>query len=175
MERWDLFELSFKGKTDGNPFTDYSIYGTFIGENEKKTVEGFYDGNGVYTVRFMPSYDGEYRYRIFGSFSDTEHRGSFFAQKPSENNHGIVRVKDTYHFSYDDGTPFFPLGTTCYVWHLQNDALKAQTLESLKNSPFNKIRFCVFPKHYDYNLSEPPFYPFEGTPMDSSVLTSENF
>ena len=50
-----------------------------------------------------------------------------------------------------------------------------QTFEILKNSAFNKIRFCIFPKHYDYNLREPRSYPYEGIPMDSSVLTTENF
>ena len=60
MERWDMFELTFDGKTDGNPFTDYEIYGTFTNENETKTVEGFYNGNGRYIVRFMPSFEGEY-------------------------------------------------------------------------------------------------------------------
>ncbi len=77
--------------------------------------------------------------------------------------------------SYDDGTPYFSLGTTCYVWELQSDELINQTFETLKNSAFNKIRFCIFPKHYVYNLHEPRRYPFEGTPMDSSVLTRENF
>lgn len=33
----------------------------------------------------------------------------------------------------------------------------------------------MFPKHYDYNLNEPRSYPYAGTPMDSSVLTPENF
>ncbi len=51
----------------------------------------------------------------------------------------------------------------------------AQTIETLKRSPFNKIRFCVFPKHYPYNLKEPRSYPYVGTPMDSGVLTDENF
>jgi len=58
---------------------------------------------------------------------------------------------------------------------LQTDELPEQTLETLKNSAFNKIRFCIFPKHYDYNLDEPASYPYEGTPCDSSVLTKENF
>jgi hypothetical protein len=48
-------------------------------------------------------------------------------------------------------------------------------LETLKASAFNKIRFCVFPKHYDYNLHEPRSYPYEGTPCDSSILNSDNF
>lgn len=108
MERWDIFEISFKGKTVGNPFTDYFIYGKFIGKNEEKTVEGFYDSNGVYTVRFMPSYEGRYRYKIFGSFSDSEYEGSFLAEKSSENNHGIVRVKIHGIFLMRTEPRFFP-------------------------------------------------------------------
>lgn len=87
----------------------------------------------------------------------------------------MVRVANTWHLSCEDGTPYYSVGTTCYVWPWQDDAIIAQTLETLKNSAFNKIRFCVFPKHYDYNLREPRSYPYEGTPMDASVLTSENF
>src|SRR5699024_1808784 len=63
----------------------------------------------------------------------------------------------------------------CYVWELQDDARIEETLDSLKESGFNKIRFCIFPKHYDYNLKEPRSYPYEGTPMDSGVLTKKNF
>lgn len=86
-----------------------------------------------------------------------------------------MRVANTYHMAYEDGTPYYSIGTTCYVWELQSDELIEQTFETLKNSAFNKIRFCIFPKHYDYNLREPRSYPYEGIPMDSSVLTTENF
>ena len=54
-----------------------------------------------------------------------------------------------------------PCGTTCYVWELQSKETQEKTYESLAASPFNKIRFCVFPKHYVYNLKEPAQYPFE--------------
>ena len=36
-------------------------------------------------------------------------------------------------------------------------------LATLKASPFNKIRMCVFPKHYDFNRNEPPHHAFEGS------------
>ena len=101
--------------------------------------------------------------------------GTFTVTAPTEGNHGPVRVSRQFHFAYEDGKPYYSIGTTCYVWELQSEELQAQTLETLKNSAFNKIRFCVFPKHYDYNLTEPLSYPYEGTPMDSSVLTKENF
>lgn len=175
VEKWGVFEFVAEGKTDGNPFTDFDITARFENADESKTVSGFYEGNGVYKVRFMPSFEGKYTFSINGSFSDKQYSGSFEAVPPSDQNHGPVRVCNTYYFEYADGNPCYPLGTTCYVWALQSDELIAETLESLKNSPFSKIRFCILPKHYAFNLGEPRSYPYEGTPMDSSVLTMQNF
>lgn len=175
VEQWGVFEIALEGYSDGNPFMDYNIQGVFLNSNEKKIVEGFYDGNGIYKVRFMPSFKGNYEYEVSGSFSKVRYKGTFCAETPSKDNHGPVRVANTYHFAYKDGTPYYPIGTTCYVWELQDLELQEQTLKTLGNSPFNKIRFCVFPKHYDYNLNEPMGYPYEGTPCPSDRLTSKNF
>lgn len=174
VERYGLFEVRVKGTSEGNPFLERSLRGTFRGEGENVSVDGFYDGNGEYCVRFMPSFTGKYHYTIEGDFGGEKGEGSFEVVENTGNNHGPVRVAGM-HFAYADGTPYYSLGTTCYVWDLQSDERIAETLETLKNSAFNKIRFCVFPKHYDYNLGEPRSYPYEGTPMDSSVLTKENF
>ena len=40
---------------------------------------------------------------------------------------------------------------------------------TLKASPFNKVRMCVFPKWYDHNRKEPALYPFEGTAPTSGI------
>ncbi len=175
VEKWGVFEAAMPGKSEGNPFTDYGICGSFQSKNESKTVDGFYDGNGTYRVRFMPSFEEEYTFSIKGSFSDETFEGSFSVTPPASNNHGPVRVSHQYHLAYEDGKPYYSIGTTCYVWELQAEELQKKTLETLADSAFNKIRFCIFPKHYDYNLREPISYPYEGTPMDSSVLTTENF
>jgi len=74
------------------------------------------------------------------------------------------RVRNTFHFEYADGTPHYDVGTTCYAWVHQGDALEEQTLATLKHAPFNKLRMCIFPKHYAYNENEPVTYPFAGTP-----------
>ena len=55
------------------------------------------------------------------------------------------------------------------------DELIEKTLNNLKNAHFNKIRFCIWPKHYDFNLGEPRSYPYEGKPMNSQVLNEDNF
>ena len=175
VERWGVFEFSCLGKTEGNPFTDYKINGVFKSKNEEVKVEGFYDGEGMYSIRFMPSFEEEYHFEISGDFSEASYSGNYMVVPASGNNHGPVRVAKTYHFAYEDGTPYYPVGTTCYVWEFQSEEIQKKTLESLKNGPFNKIRFCIFPKHYDYNLNEPRSYPYEGKPMDSSVLTKANF
>ncbi len=58
VERWGMFEISLPGKTEENPFADDTIRGQFTGEQENISVPGFYDGNGMYTIRFMPSFTG---------------------------------------------------------------------------------------------------------------------
>ncbi len=175
MEKWGMFELTLNGKKDGNPFLDYEIRGTFTHEKETLTVNGFYDGDGIYKIRFMPSYEGEYQYRIFGSFCKEPTTGSFTVTPPSGNNHGPVRVSNKYHFAYADSSPHYSVGTTCYIFDLQEPSVREQTFRELEKGYFNKMRFCLLPKHYDFCLNDPPVFPFEGTPMDASVLTRQNF
>lgn len=177
VSRWGVYEISLPGRTDGNPFTDYGIEGVFTGEKETVRADGFYDGDGVYKVRFMPSYEGIYQYTVTGDYSLSagEVSGEFEVVPAREGIHGPVSVAETFHFSYADGTPYYSVGTTCYVWELQDDARISETLQSLSESGFNKIRFCIFPKHYDFNFGEPRDYPYEGVPMDASVLTEDNF
>ena len=175
VEKWDVFEVTVNGKSDKNPFIDYQIQGYFKSKNETKIIDGFYDGNGIYKVRFMPSFEELYSFEITGNFSEQSYKGEFQATTPKESNHGPVRVSGTYHFAYEDGNPYYSIGTTCYVWTLQPEEMQLKTLETLKNSAFNKIRFCVFPKHYDFNFNEPISYPYEGRPCDNSKLTKDNF
>ena len=78
VEKWGTFEAEMPGKHEGNPFTDYAIQGTFKGKEETKTVDGFYDGDGIYRVRFMPSFEGVYIFVIKGSFSVVVYTGAFY-------------------------------------------------------------------------------------------------
>jgi hypothetical protein len=77
------------------------------------------------------------------------------------NNRGPVRVADTFHFAYADGTPFKQIGTTSYGWIHQSEALSRQTLNTLATAPFNKLRMAIFPNG---TLENEPLYPFVGAP-----------
>jgi hypothetical protein len=165
VEQWDIFELSLTGPADGNPFVDVTLSAAFSFGDRTIEATGFYDGDGVYRVRFMPPAQGQWRYLTRSNRGELAGKsGQFVAAKPSPANHGPVGVRNTYHFGYADGTPFWELGTTCYAWAHQGDALEEQTLQTLAHSPFNKIRMCVFPKSYNHNRNEPVYYPFVGTP-----------
>ena len=165
VEKWKIFEYEMKGPADGNPFVDVKLEAVFQSNGRKVRTFGFYDGEGVYKVRFMPDETGEWAFEIRSNADVMDGlTGTFECIPASAENHGPVRVKNRYHFAYEDGVPYIPVGTTCYAWTHQGDKLEEKTLETLKKSPFNKIRMCVFPKHYDYNHNEPVYYPFEGTP-----------
>jgi hypothetical protein len=162
IERWDIFQLILKGPAVGNPFRDIELSAEFSHQHRICRVAGFYDGDGNYVIRFMPDTEGKWLYITSSQTPElNNHRGSFICTPASEGNHGPVRVRDTYHFAHEDGTLHFSFGTTCYVWNHQGDALEEQTLETLKNAPFNKMRMCVFPKHYTFNQNEPPYHAFE--------------
>ena len=173
IQKWNVFELRVNGKNEGNPFTDFEISATFTNEYEHKNITGFYDGNGEYVVRFMPSYEGTYTFYVQGSFSDETYEGCFTVTAPTGSNHGPVHVADTWHFRYGDGTAYYSLGTTCYAWVQQPEDLQEQTLNTLEKNAFNKIRFCVFPKHYDYNYDDPITFPYEGSPCDNTNLNRD--
>jgi Domain of unknown function (DUF5060)/Domain of unknown function (DUF5605)/Protein of unknown function (DUF4038) len=175
VEQWDAFEIALHGPTNGNPFLDVKLSAKFTHGDSSVEANGFYDGDGVYRVRFMPEKTGEWHYVTASSDAELNGKtGDFMVTSPSAQNHGPVRVAHTYHFAYADGTSYRQLGTTCYVWEWQPEPLQKETLKTLSTSPFNKIRFCVFPKRYTWNTNEPILYPFEGTPTTNWDFTRFN-
>jgi hypothetical protein len=161
IEQWGIFELELPGSAEGNPFLDTQISARFSFKHRVVEVDGFYDGDGIYRVRFMPDVPGTWKYETASNLEALNgQEGSFECVPASPGNHGPVRVANIYHFAYADGTPFKQIGTTCYAWTHQGNALEEQTLATLKTAPFNKMRMCVFPKHYSFNENEPEYYPF---------------
>jgi hypothetical protein len=73
--------------------------------------------------------------------------------------HGPVHT-DGFHFAHADGTRYRPWGTTAYAWNHQSDQLQAETLRTLADAPFTKLRMCLFPKYFVYNSDEPERFPF---------------
>ena len=157
MRQYETFELRFSGQDPADRRADTELTGTFTFSGKTQTVRGFRDGGGQYVIRFLPLEPGEYAWRISGAVCA---EGTETCLPAAEGAHGPVRAVNT-HFEYADGSLFIPFGTTVYALASQEDSLVEETLSSLQAAPFNKVRMCVFPKHYDYNHNEPPCYAFE--------------
>ena len=141
---------------------DLKFSATFRQASQSITVPGFWDGGDTFKVRFSPPATGEWTFTTTSQVAGLNGRnGTFTATQPTGNNHGPVEVFDTFYLRHADGTPYHQWGTTCYAWVHQTGELQEQTLKTLAASPFNKIRFCVFPKHYDYNKNEPELFAFQ--------------
>ncbi len=162
VERWGVYEAAFKSETkSSNPFTDVTLKAHFQCNGTKITVNGFYDGEDTWRIRLMPTVEGPWKYVTESNNRDLDgKKGSFQCVAPSPDNHGPVRVAKQVQFSYADGTPFFPLGTTLYNWVHRGRAMQEETLATLRANPFTKVRFMVFPKWYIYNRVEPPTFPY---------------
>jgi len=163
IPKWSRAEFVFQVEESPSHFTESWLKATFTLQNEEHVVQGFYDDEGRFLLRFMPEQEGAWHFQTDSNIPGLKGIvGQVTCTGPSEGDNGPVKIADTWHFSYANGKPFYPFGTTAYVWNYQSEEVQKKTLATLSDAPFNKIRMCVFPKHYTYNLREPVRFPFPG-------------
>ena len=163
IEQWGRYEVSLRGPEAGNPFTDVELKADFSlsGSDSVVTVNGFYDGDGIYRVRFMPAAAGQWKYVTHSNVPELDNKSGNFLCTPSPHMPSGMVKADGRSFRYSDGSLYFPVGTTAYAWiHMPKD-VQRMTINSLREAQFNKIRMCVFPKHYALCKEAPECYPYE--------------
>ena len=153
--QYEMLELCFPTDADPQPLPELTA--AFTCGEDTITVKGFYTGDVTYRVRFLPKKPGIYAYQVKGV---VRAEGRVEVLPAREGHHGMVKAKGI-HFIYEDGTAFHSFGTTVYALAHQSEALIHETMETLKQSPFNKVRLCVFPKSFLYNSNEPRLHAFE--------------
>ena len=154
-------EVVFVGPSHGNPFVDVELTVGFHLGDDTISVGGFYDGNGVYRARFRPPVPGDWTFTTASNARSLDGISGALAVAAGAGR-GPIRASGR-GFTYADGSPFVPLGTTAYAWTHQAPELQEETLASLAQSPFNKLRMCLFPKSFIYNSNEPEHFVFERT------------
>jgi hypothetical protein len=166
LEQWGMFELSLAGPSGGNPFKDISLTAAFTQGHRSVQVTGFYDGDGMYLVRFMPDAPGRWEYETQSSAKELAgHSGGFTCTPPSPGNHGPVETAHQFHFEHADGTSYFPFGTTTYAYLFATDEAAAESLVGMKQY-FNKSRLCVLPK--PLGPDGPKLLPFPNPTSDKN-------
>jgi hypothetical protein len=125
ISKWDRFEKSFNSSvTYRNPFQEVTFKVEFTSPTgENRTVEGFWDGEKIWRVRFAPNEIGTWHYQTICSDtanSGLHHQtGTFLCTAPRGNHrfsqHGPLRVSpDGRYLMHEDRTPFFWLGDTAW-------------------------------------------------------------
>lgn len=164
IPQWGLFEIAMQGPSTGNPFVDVEVGAEFTVEHRTVKVKGFYDGDGVYRVRFMPDMVGSWSYRTTSSVCALDgHTGAFACTAPGAGNHGPVGTAHQFHFEHADGRPFFPLGTTTYAFLFTAEDHAQASIEGMRGN-FNKSRVCVLPKPLGEGPKLLPFPTTDGNP-----------
>ena len=114
-------------------------------------LDGFYDGDETWRVRFAPDEEGEWSYLLRGEGVEILQRGKVRCIAPRGN--GFIRIhpENPYAFAYADGTPFFPMGDTCYG--LYDDSpitpeLRTEYLAARRARHFNFVRMSVGHSEY---------------------------
>ena len=170
MKQYRTFELSFPSEVIKEAWARVDLTAVFTCGGETVHINGFYDGDGVYKVRFLPQKPGLWKWEVSGAVTASGEELCVV----DETAHGMVKAEGT-HFVHQDGTKYLPFGTTIYAMTHQEDEIIEQTFESLANAPFNKVRMCVFPKHYDLIKGEPPVHPYHKNAEGKPDVHKPNF
>ena len=99
VERWGLYGVRLPGPTHRQPLTEVRVGASFTLGHRAVDVDGFYDGDGVYCVRFSPDTEGTWACTTRSDAASLDgHTASFRCSVPSAGKHGPVRGGHTYHF-----------------------------------------------------------------------------
>ena len=90
VEKWDFFEVSLPGPATANPFIDIEFSAVFTNGDRTFEPDGFYDGNGIFKIRFMPDREGTWTYKTKSNYTALDGKeGKFECIAPTPNNHGF--------------------------------------------------------------------------------------
>jgi len=179
IPRWEMHEFVLRGKSHvTNPFRDAALVGEFTSPSGKSiVVEGFYDGDDTWRLRFTPDEEGEWRYRLRGEGAELSQLGRLRCTAASTDmprGRGFIRIHpdNPYAFAYADGTPFFPMGDTCYG--LLDDSpitpeLRASYLRTRRSQRFNFVRMSVGHSAARASAEPADYWAFGGTPAEPDL------
>jgi len=123
VERWRMHEITFTSEADyADPFSDAQLDVVFTGPGGVEMVmPGFWDGGGIWRVRFAPTQAGPWQYEtrcsneadaglhgLRGAFTCVPYTGELEIYR-----RGFLKTEPGARcMMYADGTPFFYLGDT---------------------------------------------------------------
>lgn len=166
--QWAPHEFALRGRANvENPYRDAALVGEFTSPSGKvKVVDGFYDGGEAWRLRVALDEPGDWTYLLRGEGVEILERGKLLCTAPQ--GRGAIRIdkNNPYGFAHDDGTPFFPMGDTCYG--LFDDSpitpgLRQEYIAARRSQHFNFVRMTV--GHSERRAAaDPNYWAWGGAP-----------
>lgn len=195
VEQYYSHDFSLQAQVTGNPF-DVDVVGDFSGPGGiRLSVPGFYDGNGVWKIRFSPTVVGTWSMRTRSSVPALNGHTETAIECQTNRHpavHGGLRVDPLhpYHFVYEDGTRYFLAGYEAdWLWGVEMaDAERRQMhklIDLIAARGFNHVLVNVYAhdtgwakgKSCAWDFGPPEMYAWEGTneKPDHSRLNTKFF
>jgi len=195
IEQYHTHDFAFAAAVSGNPF-DVDVRAEFQGPGGiRVTVPGFYDGNGIWKVRFSPTVTGRWTLRTTSSVASLNGRTDNAIEcepnrAPAVHGSLLVDALHPHHFIYQDGTRYFLMGYEAdWLWAvgLEDPDRKEmrRLIRQISDHGFNHVLVNVYGydttwspgKKHQWDLGPAPIFPWEGTndKPDHSRLNPEYF
>ncbi|MES2826915.1 MAG: DUF5060 domain-containing protein [Bacteroidota bacterium] len=146
LYNWHEFQVKAKS-ANANPYFDNGLSGKFVSPTGKVLViNGFYDGDDVWKLRFSPTETGNWQYEIKGTTVNYSKKGMISCIKSADKGFIGIHPKNKYAFAYHSGKSFFPMGDTSYGLYDDSPVtpeLRAAYLQLRSKQGFNFIRMEV--------------------------------
>ncbi|MHC4073699.1 MAG: DUF5060 domain-containing protein [Planctomycetota bacterium] len=142
-----FYELSLETNEKAlNPYTDIEVEVVFERpDGSKVSVDGFYDGPGIFKARAYCDTVGKWRWESSSNVFDLSSESGAFEVEPSLLK-GKLRVheKDPRQFAYDNGQWFLHIGDTGYRYVTQTEPKWKEYIDQAAQMGATKIRtwFC---------------------------------
>jgi hypothetical protein len=142
-----FYELSLEtDQTSLNPYTDVELEVIFERpDGSQVTVDGFYDGGGVFKARAYCDAVGRWRWKSSSNVFDLSSESGAFQVEPSSLP-GKLRLhkEDRRQFAYDNGQWFLHIGDTGYRYVTQTEPKWKEYIDQAARMGATKIRtwFC---------------------------------
>ena len=142
-----FYELSLRTEqTSLNPYADVELQVVFERpDGSNVTVDGFYDGGGVFKARAYCDTVGKWRWTSSSNVFDLSSESGAFEVEPSSLP-GKLRLhkKDRRQFAYDNGRWFLHIGDTGYRYVTQTEPKWKDYIDQAARMGATKIRtwFC---------------------------------
>ena len=147
-QAWSPCDWSFDLNPGENPDT-FELRGEFQSPTKHKTylLHAFHDGDRRFTIRFAPTEEGQWNYRLTSNLARLEAQSGMISAATS-NSPGFVKVANVHHFATGNGKPHLGMAAPLDNFLSLSSADLEHAVNRLADQKFTHVR-VILPANAD--------------------------